>query len=865
MRRRSIWLIALACAAILCTKPTLAREEATVNFQPRDVLAARQASSQSEALGSTSGSLSALPSEATQGITFVPSSTLSNGSSISTLGSGEATSTILYPTSSSDGSDEDSVAQLPTGVSRMEGQPTPTSPGQPHDPLLAIMPDFAFSMPAQIVANGINLALVTILGIHLLFTAQYHYPLSSRNYLLQAVSTAMLLISLSVQLNIVLRKLHHQSHTWPYMFAYIGVQIPPQDGTWTTVQEAFFLLMRACTTALAHLTHIQFLTLLFPSALEARLILWMLGPLALAASGMEFTALSSSDDVKTSDLGDAIRNICNSTLTLLYTSALLIWGLLVNRRRAWRTDGGTAAFGGGSVGLAIINTAISFVEIAFDRVWWLPDMCWTLTIWQSWLGFWWWVGSGMGIGEVEDRVERQERLRKREERIKRKRDREERHRRKAEAAAATAAANGTEAGSGADGDTALMGHVRRFKDKMVGETNARLRRPHHGSSSEPNEEIELEGVSGNEARNAAERRHSPEADLRGVEVHDEARNGPPGTVVGSNNPADDALTTAGSSSDTHPTSTSAPGWFQPLGQALISYTPSWITRRYNRLRRAHEVAARRAATEQSVLRDQMLHASRSTNGPGLRHMMFDPRIERRIGMDEGEARRSNSARRSATQVRHVPALGLDGHAGAVNLSAEATESMGRDSSGTLSGEGTGNATSTDQRTSSSGSRNRDTPQASPTMTFREVGQTASARSLSREQSRSRTRSAHHRSTPPSGMAQEARSTTATTGGSENPFSTPRVEVRGAGARPHDGDWLDEGPVIISGGGRADDDDEPPASLAGGPSGRERQLAESQASATPRHDSTRGDPGTSPRWAFANSIRQLRRTDRSHYP
>jgi hypothetical protein len=36
------------------------------------------------------------------------------------------------------------------------------------------------------------------------------------------------------------------------MFAYIGVQIPPQDGSWTTVQEAFFLLMRACTTALAH-------------------------------------------------------------------------------------------------------------------------------------------------------------------------------------------------------------------------------------------------------------------------------------------------------------------------------------------------------------------------------------------------------------------------------------------------------------------------------------------------------------------------------------------------------------------------------------------------------------------------------------
>lgn len=426
-RRKSLWLTALACAAILCAGPVLAAEEAAVvHGDVSDKIVARQASSEVASPASGSVSPSALPPEATEGLAFIPSTTtLSNASSASGSGSGDATSTILYPTSgNADGSGGDSVSQLPTGVSRLDGQPTPTSSSQPHDPLLAIMPDFAFSMPAQIVANGINIALVTVLAIHLLFTAQYHYPLSSRNYVLQAVSTFMLLISLSVQLDIVLKKLNHQSHTWPYMFAYIGVQTPPQDGSWSTVQEAFFLLMRACTTALAHvsvayfaswradeagnrahwllshsfvlqLTHIQFLTLLFPSALEARLILWMLGPLALAASGMEFTALSSSDDVKTSDLGDAIRNICNSTLTLLYTSALLIWGLLVNRRRAWRTDGGTAAFGGGSVGLAIINTAISFVEIAFDRVWWLPDMCWTLTIWQSWLGFWWWVGSGM--------------------------------------------------------------------------------------------------------------------------------------------------------------------------------------------------------------------------------------------------------------------------------------------------------------------------------------------------------------------------------------------------------------------------------------------------------------------------------------
>lgn len=234
----------------------------------------------------------------------------------------------------------------------------------------------------------------------------------------------------------------------------------------------------------------------------------MLGPLALAASGMEFTALSSNDDLKTSDLGDSIRNICNSTLTLLYTVALLIWGLAVNRQRAWRTDGGTASFGGGAVGLAILNTAISFVEIAYDRLWWLPDVCWTLTIWQSWLGFWWWVGAGMvsffllflwgaarlqgkrirklaicsyktkhllqiffrisqGIGEVEDRAERVAKKRKREERRRRKLE-------KAERLASKKYENDSGHGGGESsaiaggGDSDVMEGMRRLRGRIVG-------------------------------------------------------------------------------------------------------------------------------------------------------------------------------------------------------------------------------------------------------------------------------------------------------------------------------------------------------------------------------------------------------------
>jgi hypothetical protein len=145
---------------------------------------------------------------------------------------------------------------LPTGVTTIDGQPPPTS-SPDSDPLLAIMPDFCFSMPAQIIVDGITLALVSVLSIQLIFTAQYHFPLSRKNYSLQLVSSLMLLVSLAVHLHVVLNKLRDQSHVWPYMFPYIGVQIPPEDGTWTIVQETFYLLMRAVSTALVHVSEVD--------------------------------------------------------------------------------------------------------------------------------------------------------------------------------------------------------------------------------------------------------------------------------------------------------------------------------------------------------------------------------------------------------------------------------------------------------------------------------------------------------------------------------------------------------------------------------------------------------------------------------
>lgn len=345
----------------------------------------------------------------------------------------------------------------------------------------------------------------------------------------------------------------------------------------------------------------------------------MLGPLALAASGMEFTTLSSDDDVKTSDLGDSIRNICNSTLFLLYTSGLLIWGVLVNRRRAWRTDGGTAIFGGGSVGLAAINTMVSFVEIAFDRLWWLPDICWTLTVWQSWLGFWWWVGSGMGIGEVEDRAERQERKRKRELRLKRKREKEERMRLKAaqgSGGGAGSMAVAAAASLGGSSSDAIRGGIRRIRERFQGAEGSTTgptlsRRRRTAQNSLHGENIEMSSVNGQASQGG-------DVPLSSVAVDTHA--------------GDEANTVAGSgsqSSDTNPTTSGAattiPGWLGTITDFIAAHQPNFIRRRMRRLRLAHVAAARRAATEQTMLREQVLNRQTASQGPGLRSMVLENR------------------------------------------------------------------------------------------------------------------------------------------------------------------------------------------------------------------------------------------------
>lgn len=121
----------------------------------------------------------------------------------------------------------------------------------------------------------------------------------------------------------------------------------------------------------------------------------------------------SSTNGKLTSTASAVQNVCNATLSLLFTGSLFIWGFLVNRKSAWRTDGGTAAFGIGALMLALASTAITFTYIpSKDHYSWMPGLMWAVILWQSFLGWWWWVGSGMGIGEVDELLRREEKRRR---------------------------------------------------------------------------------------------------------------------------------------------------------------------------------------------------------------------------------------------------------------------------------------------------------------------------------------------------------------------------------------------------------------------------------------------------------------------
>lgn len=183
------------------------------------------------------------------------------------------------------------------------------------DPYLQFQPTFAFTFPIQLLLSGITLTLLVMLLIHLLcewawgrrhsklpasatqlltmlthpVTTQYHYPLAPLNYCLQLSSIIAVLLGVSVRIGLILHQAAQRADQWPYGLDYISTPVPGDE--WNTGEEAAWYLLQAICNGLANvctalgrgadnqITHIQFLTLLYPSRTEARLIFLALGEL----------------------------------------------------------------------------------------------------------------------------------------------------------------------------------------------------------------------------------------------------------------------------------------------------------------------------------------------------------------------------------------------------------------------------------------------------------------------------------------------------------------------------------------------------------------------------------------------------------
>jgi hypothetical protein len=328
-------------------------------------------------------------------------------------------------------------------LSSAMAQENSTEQGYPYDPVLQYRPPFVQSLPVQILLTGIVLTLVAVLLLHLIFTAQYHWPLARTNYILQLTGVTTLLVSLIATIYVVFSTTIQQSQHWPYMLSYLAVEMPrtsfnattnSTDPTlayqhaWTLSETATWVVMNATTSVVVQITHVHFLTLLYPSNLEARLIFGLLGPIAIISAIMQLLPIFWGPSML--GLSQDTRNVCNAALSLLFTSALVIWGFFVNRRQAWRTDGGTAAFGAGAILLALISTTLNFCYIPRqDQYTWMPKLIWAVTLWQSFLGWWWWVGAGMGVSEVEELLRREnKRQQKRQLRAQRRKEQKEKAR-----------------------------------------------------------------------------------------------------------------------------------------------------------------------------------------------------------------------------------------------------------------------------------------------------------------------------------------------------------------------------------------------------------------------------------------------------
>jgi len=260
--------------------------------------------------------------------------------------------------------------------------------------------------------------------------------------------------------------------------------------------------------------------------------------------------------------------------------ALFIWGLTINRSRAWRAEGGTAIFGVMALTLGVLGTAVNFVEIKEDRMKWLPGVVTCILLWQSWVGFWWWVGAGMWAGEAEDVQKRRE---KKERKIEaKKRRKEAKEKAEADALKAQGSASAARSASGTGGGGTIR---RRF-----GRSTTIDERP-TTTSAEP---IELRDLSASTAGQGGEATTSPPS----------TRLRPPAT---SRRGTDSDSTLSSSRPTSH-------HFYDPFLNLFVPF--------FTRLRTAHDAAAVAQAAKPPGLPEEV------RRGWGIKALMMRGRKER---------------------------------------------------------------------------------------------------------------------------------------------------------------------------------------------------------------------------------------------
>lgn len=123
-----------------------------------------------------------------------------------------------------------------------------------RDPYLDFQPIFADSLPVQILLTGMVLALVFVLFVHLVFTAQYHWPLARLNYALQMSGVCTLMISLLTTLVVVLKDSYQKSRAWPYMLDYISQPVPL--ASWTQPELVSWYFLQAAVSGIVNVRHL---------------------------------------------------------------------------------------------------------------------------------------------------------------------------------------------------------------------------------------------------------------------------------------------------------------------------------------------------------------------------------------------------------------------------------------------------------------------------------------------------------------------------------------------------------------------------------------------------------------------------------